>query len=51
MGFLLFDIGFLDQIREEVWELDDKESVDIVRRSKMGKSSRSISFAQWEKTL
>ncbi|MBP7114478.1 MAG: hypothetical protein KBA40_03430 [Candidatus Peribacteraceae bacterium] len=35
---LLLESGALDQIREELWELQDKETKDLVVRSRIGKA-------------
>lgn len=48
---LLLESGALDQIREELWELRDKETVDMVLKSKKGKGKNSIHFDQWAKSL
>lgn len=48
---LLLDSGALDQIREELWELQDKETVDLVQKSRKGKSDHSISFDAWVKSM
>lgn len=48
---LLLESGSLDQIREEFWELHDKETVDLVRSSRKGRSDHSIPFSQWAKTI
>ncbi len=48
---LLLESGSLDQIREEFWELHDKETVDLVRRSKQGEGKHSVSFDQWAKRI
>ncbi len=48
---LLLESGALDQIREELWELQDKETVDLVRRSRKGKSDHSVPFDTWVKSM
>ncbi|MDO8648653.1 MAG: hypothetical protein Q7R81_02615 [Candidatus Peregrinibacteria bacterium] len=35
---LMLDSGMLDQLREELWELDDKETRDLVVRHREGKT-------------
>lgn len=35
---LLLDSGVIDQLREELWELNDKETRDLVIRSRKGKT-------------
>lgn len=34
---LLLESGMLDQLREELWELNDKETRDVVLKSRKGK--------------
>jgi len=48
---LLLQSGALDQIREELWELRDKETVELVRSSKKGKGMHSVPFDAWAKHL
>lgn len=48
---LLLESGALDQIREELWELQDKETVELVRASKKGKGMHSVPFGTWAKSL
>jgi len=46
---LLLKSGVLDQIREELWELQDPETVRVVRESKKGRGKHSVSFKSWTK--
>lgn len=48
---LLLQSGALDQIREELWELHDKDTVDLVRSSRGGKGEHSVPFETWTKGL
>lgn len=48
---LLLESGSLDQIREELWELQDKETVALVRESRKGKGKHSVPFEAWAKKL
>ena len=41
--------GVLDQIREELWELNDPETIRVVRESRNGKGRHSIPFDTWMK--
>lgn len=45
---LLLKSGALDQIREELWELHDKETKDLVVRSRTGKT-KPVSFDDFAK--
>ncbi|MFH0770265.1 MAG: hypothetical protein V1926_02705 [Candidatus Peregrinibacteria bacterium] len=47
---LLLESGSLDQIREELWELHDPETVQLVQGSRKGKGKHSIPFEAWAKT-
>lgn len=38
------EFSLLNQIREELWELQDKETVALVRESRKGKSKHSVAF-------
>lgn len=40
---MLLESGLLDQLREELWELNDKETRDVVLKSKSGTTKR-VSF-------
>jgi hypothetical protein len=40
----LLDSWILQQLREELWEANDKETRDIVKKSKMWNYSKSISL-------
>ncbi len=44
---LLVESGILDQLREELWELNDPETVKLVRDSREGKDIDSIPFDEW----
>ncbi len=44
----LLESGALDQLREELWELDDKETRDLVIRSRKGKT-KSVPFRDFAK--
>lgn len=46
---LLLRSGVLDQLREELWELQDKETVELTRKSRKGQSTHSIPFEAWAK--
>lgn len=49
---MLMESGVLDQIREELWELNDKETVRLVRKSRSGKlDKKAIAFETWAKTI
>lgn len=48
---LIMESGMLDQIREELWELRDAESVRVVRGSRKGKGKHSVPFEAWAKNL
>lgn len=48
---LLLTSGSLNQIREEFWELHDKETVELVQRSRKGTSQHSVPFSQWAKNI
>ncbi len=45
---LLLESGALDQIREELWELNDKETKDVVHRSRSRKT-KSVPFSDFAK--
>lgn len=45
---LLLESGALDQLREELWELDDKETSTLVARHKKGQT-RPVSFQNFAK--
>jgi len=45
---LLMESGILDQLREELWELNDKETSGLVERSRKGKT-RAIPFDKFAK--
>lgn len=45
---LLLKSGALDQIREELWELHDKETRDLVVRSRAGKT-KPVPFEKFAK--
>lgn len=45
---LLLESGMLDQLREELWELNDKETRDVVLRSKQGKA-KTVPFNDFAK--
>lgn len=47
---LLLQSGALDQIREELWELHDKETVELTRSSKRGRGKHSVPFETWAKS-
>ncbi len=40
---MLLESGLLDQLREELWELNDKETRDVVLQSRQGKT-RGVPF-------
>ncbi len=46
---LIMESGVLDQVREELWELQDKETVRVVRESRKGKGKNSVAFDTWTK--
>lgn len=48
---MLLESGALDQIREELWELNDKETVQLVRKSRQKKLKSSVPFETWTKSL
>ncbi|NOS67395.1 MAG: hypothetical protein HOO67_03465 [Candidatus Peribacteraceae bacterium] len=48
---MLMESGVLDQIREELWELNDKETVRLVRKSRSGKLDNAVPFEAWAKTI
>jgi uncharacterized protein with von Willebrand factor type A (vWA) domain len=35
----LIDSGLLEQIQEELFELNDKETIDVIQKHRLGKSS------------
>lgn len=45
---LLLESGMLDQLREELWELNDKETRAVVLRSKQGKA-KLVPFSDFVK--
>ena len=45
---LLLESGALDQIREELWELQDTDTRDLVMRSRE-KKTRSLAFKDFRK--
>ena len=45
---LLLESGALDQIREELWELQDKETSDLVERSR-DKKTHPVTFKDFRK--
>lgn len=45
---LLLESGMLDQLREELWELNDKETRDVVLRSKTSKT-KTVPFNDFAK--
>jgi hypothetical protein len=47
----VIDSWVISQIREELWELNDKETVGLVRWYKQGLKSDSISLSDLEKKL
>lgn len=48
---MLMESGVLDQIREELWELNDKETVRLVRKSRKGDVKNAVPFETWAKTI
>lgn len=48
---LMLKSGVLDQLREELWELNDKETVDVVRKSRERNMKDSIPFEEWQKKI
>lgn len=48
---LLLESGALDQIREELWELHDKDTIQVVRQSRKGKGKHSQPFDMWLKSV
>lgn len=46
---LLLKSGVLDQLREELWELQDKETVKLVCQSRKGPGKYSVPFEVWAK--
>ncbi len=46
---LLLKSGALNQIREELWELNDKDTVEVVYKSRKGDYQDSILFDDWVK--
>jgi hypothetical protein len=46
---LMMESGLLEQLREELWELHDKETLDLVRSSRKKKHSGSIEFSAFVK--
>ena len=45
----LEDSGVLQQIREELWELNDPETVELVEKSRKGELSDSITLEGFRK--
>ncbi|MBU2213685.1 hypothetical protein KKC44_00390 [Patescibacteria group bacterium] len=43
----LLKSGLLDQLREELWELNDRDTVRAVSGSRKGKGKHSVSFDTW----
>jgi hypothetical protein len=43
---LLLDSGVLEQLREELWELHDKDTADLVTQSRSGKT-KPVPFASF----
>lgn len=48
VAHLMEDSGLLQQIREELFELQDKETVSIIQKHRAGKS-RPVSFDEFQK--
>ena len=46
---MILDHDLLTQLREELWELNDPETVRMVRESRAGIKSDSISFDEFNK--
>ncbi|MDD5770433.1 MAG: hypothetical protein PHE25_05685 [Candidatus Gracilibacteria bacterium] len=49
LGKALIDSGVLQQLREELWELNDKETVETIEKYKSGDISNSISLNDYRK--
>ena len=45
----ILDSWVINQIREELWELNDKETVETIRNYKSWKQSDSISLSDYRK--
>lgn len=45
----LLKSGALDQLREELWELNDPETAELVRRAKEGDDSDAMPFEDFAK--
>ena len=45
----VLDSGILQQLREELWEINDKETYELVRWYKEGKKSDSITLKDYRK--
>lgn len=48
---ILLESGVLDQIREELWELQDADTVKVVRESRKGEGKHSVPFGTWMKKM
>ena len=47
---MLMESGLLDQLREELWELNDKETRDLVLRSRKLKKNEGTPFDDFVKS-
>lgn len=45
----LIDSGILQQLREELWEINDRETVETIKKYKSGDTSWNISLADYRK--